>query len=175
MIDTDRLLLRQMTTEDVDELVAIHAEPEVARFMGAFDRVKVSEWLEQNQRDWSEHGYGRLAMVDRATGRLLGRTGLKYWPQFRETEVGWVLRPDAWGHGFATEAALACAEWGFENLDLPYITAMIRPDNRRSIHVAERLDMSPLREDILLEEPVVVYSISREEWTTGRARATPRP
>jgi RimJ/RimL family protein N-acetyltransferase len=72
---------------------------------------------------------------------------------------------DIWGHGFAIEAALACAEWGFQNFDLPYLTAMIRPDNRRSIRVAERLDMSPLREDLLLEEPVVVYSINREEWT----------
>jgi RimJ/RimL family protein N-acetyltransferase len=43
---------------------------------------------------------------------------------------------------------------------------MIRPDNRRSIRVAERLGMSPLREDILLEEPVVVHSIDREEWTS---------
>jgi RimJ/RimL family protein N-acetyltransferase len=165
MIDTDRLLLRQMTATDLDEFVAIHAEPEVVRFMGVFDRVKASEWMQANQRDWSERGYGRLAIVDRATGRLLGRSGLKYWPQFQETEVGWVLRPDAWGHGVATEAALACAEWGFQNLDLPYLTAMIRPDNRRSIRVAERLGMSPLRRDILLDEPVVVHSISREEWT----------
>jgi RimJ/RimL family protein N-acetyltransferase len=171
MIHTDRLLLRQMTPEDLDELVAIQAEPEVARFMGAFDRVMASAWMQENQREWSERGYGRLAIVDRATGRLLGRTGLKYWPQFGETEVGWVLRPDAWGHGFATEAALACAEWGFTNLDLPYLTAMIRRDNRRSIRVAERLDMSPLREDVFLDEPVVVYSVSREEWTSRAPRA----
>ena len=46
---------------------------------------------------------------------------------------------------------------------------MIRPDNRRSIRVAERLDMSPLREDLLLGEPVVVYSISREQWTAANA------
>jgi RimJ/RimL family protein N-acetyltransferase len=162
MIETDRLLLRQLTAEDLDELVAIHAEPEVVRFMGSFDRARTSEWMEQNQRDWTEHGYGRLAIVDRGTGRLLGRTGLKYWPQFRETEVGWVLRPDAWGQGFATEAALACVEWGFQNLDLPYVTAMIRPDNKRSIRVAERLGMTPLREDILLGDPVVVYSVDRE-------------
>jgi RimJ/RimL family protein N-acetyltransferase len=168
MIDTHRLLLRQMTTKDLDELVAIHAEPDVLRFMGAFDRVKASEWMQQSQREWSERGYGRLAIADRASGRLLGRTGLKYWPQFKETEVGWVLRPDAWGHGFATEAALACAVWGFQNFDLPYLTAMIRPDNRRSVRVAERLDMSPLREDLLLEEPVVVYSITRDEWGPRR-------
>lgn len=165
MIDTDRLLLRRLTADDLDELVAIHAEPEVARFMGTFDRVEATEFLQQNRRDWSEHGYGRLAVVDRATGRLLGRSGLKYFPQFRETEVGWVLRPDAWGHGLATEAGRACVAWGFGSLDAPYLTAMIRPDNRRSIAVAERLGMSPLREDVLLGEPVVVYSIERAAWS----------
>jgi RimJ/RimL family protein N-acetyltransferase len=171
MIDTDRLLLRQMIPEDLDELVEIHAEPEVVRFMGSFDRVETSEWMQENLREWSERGHGRLAIVDRATGRFLGRTGLKYWPQFRETEVGWVLRPGVWGHGFATEAALACVEWGFQNLDLPYLTAMIRPDNRRSIRVAERLGLTPLREDIHFGKPVVVYSISRDQWTSRQSSA----
>jgi RimJ/RimL family protein N-acetyltransferase len=164
MIDTARLLLRQPNTEDLDELVAIHAEAEVARFMGEWDRIRVSKWLEQNQRDWSERGYGRLAIVDRATGQLLGRSGLKYWPEFQETEVGWLLRPDAWRHGFATEAARACGDWGFHNLDLPHLTAMLHPDNDRSIRVADRLGMSPLRDDIFMGESVVVYSISREDW-----------
>jgi RimJ/RimL family protein N-acetyltransferase len=163
VIETDRLLLRRLTADDVDELVAIHAEPEVIRFMGVFDRARVREWLHQNERDWAEHGYGRLAIAERATGRLLGRSGLKRWPQFQETDVGWLLRPDVWGKGMATEAGRACTEWGFEQLQLPYITAMIRADNGRSIRVAERLAMSPLRDDILLGDPVVVYSAKREQ------------
>jgi RimJ/RimL family protein N-acetyltransferase len=167
VIETDRLVLRPMTADDVDELVAIHAEPQVARFMGDFDRAAALELVELNERAWSEHGRARLAVVDRATGRLLGRSGLRYWPQFRETEVGWVLRPDAWGQGLATEAARACADWGFQNLDIPYLTAMIRPDNVRSIRVAERLGMTPLRDDVLLGEPVVVYSVGREKWSSS--------
>jgi RimJ/RimL family protein N-acetyltransferase len=163
-IETTRLLLRRPTVEDVDELVAIHAEPAVRRFMGPFDRPEALRWMERNQRDWDEHGYGRLAIVEPPGGRLLGRTGLKYWPQFGETEVGWVLRPDAWGRGLATEAAAACLDWGFRNLELSYITAMIRPDNARSIGVAARLGMRPLREDVLMEEGVTVYSVSRTSW-----------
>ncbi len=64
------------------------------------------------------------AVLGRLSGRFLGRVGLKYWPQFDETEVGWVLRRDAWGHGYATEAARACLDWGFGNLAIPY-----HPDN----------------------------------------------
>jgi RimJ/RimL family protein N-acetyltransferase len=63
--------------------------------------------------------------------------------------------------------------WGFRNLDVPYVTAMIGPDNLRSIRVAERLGMTPLRADVVLNDPVVVYSISREEWAaTSSERAT---
>jgi RimJ/RimL family protein N-acetyltransferase len=65
------------------------------------------------------------------------------WLQFEETEVGWAFRRDAWVHGYATEAARACLEWGFGSLDVPYLTAMIHPDNEASIQLARRLGMSP--------------------------------
>lgn len=167
-VETERLLLRPLTTDDIDELVAIHAEPEVRRFMGPFDRGRVMEWLALVERDYAEGRPGRLAVIERISGRLLGRSGLKYWPQFSETEVGWVLHPGAWGRGYATEAGRASAEWGFQNLDVPYLTAMVRPDNHRSIAVAERIGMSPLRSDTLLGDPVTVYSISRGDWTPSR-------
>jgi hypothetical protein len=72
-------------------------------------------------------------------GRFLGRAGLRYWPQFDETEIGWVLCWDAWGRGYASEAAGAILDWGFEVVPAPYITAMIDTDNERSIRVARRL------------------------------------
>jgi RimJ/RimL family protein N-acetyltransferase len=165
LIETERLLLRPLTSDDVDELVALHAEREVERFMGPFDRASVIEWLALVQEDYAARRPGRLAIIERVSGRFLGRSGLKYWPQFAETELGWVLHPDEWGHGYATEAGQSCARWGFLNLDVARLTAMIRPDNARSIAVAQRIGMTPLRPDVLLGEPVTVYSISRERWT----------
>jgi RimJ/RimL family protein N-acetyltransferase len=161
LIETDRVLLRPLTTADLDEVVEMHATPEVIRTMGTYDRAAAAVRLEHAEREWQERGHGLVAIIERATGRFLGRSGLKYWPEFDETEVGWVLRPDAWGHGFATEAGRACIDWGFEALEVPYLTAMIVPDNGRSIHVAERLGMQPLRTDLLMDLPVVVYSIGR--------------
>jgi RimJ/RimL family protein N-acetyltransferase len=167
LIETERLHLRALTSDDLDDLVALHAEPAVERFMGSLDRPRLIEWLSRVERDWSTYGYSRMAMVDRTTDRLIGRTGLKRWPEFDETEVGWVLHPGAWGRGFATEGARACAQWGFENLDLPYLTAMIRPANLRSIAVAQRLGMTPLRADILMGDSVVVYAVASEAWAPG--------
>jgi RimJ/RimL family protein N-acetyltransferase len=163
VIETDRLLLRPLTTADLDEVVEMHAMPEVKRTMGAFDRASARERLERNELEWKERGHGLVAILERATGRFLGRSGLKYWPQFDETEVGWVLRADAWGHGFATEAGRACIDWGFRELTVPYLTAMIVADNHRSIAVATRLGMRPLRSDSLWELPVVVYAIARTD------------
>ena len=161
VIETDRLLLRPLITADLDEVAAMHAMPEVVRTMGTFGRASTLARLERNEEEWREHGYGLVAVIERATGRFLGRSGLKYWPQFDETEVGWVLRAEAWGCGYATEAGRACIEWGFASLDVPYLTAMIRPDNDRSIRVAERLGMAPVRPDLLFDLPVTVYSLQR--------------
>lgn len=167
-IETDRLLLRPLTTSDLDEVVEMHAMPEVKRTMGAFDRRAAQARLKRNELEWNERGHGLVAIIERASGRFLGRSGLKYWPQFDETEVGWVLRADVWGQGFATEAGQACLDWGFRDLTVPYLTAMIVADNHRSIGVAERLGMEPLRSDSLMDLPVVVYAISR---SASRARS----
>lgn len=161
VIETERLVLRPLTLADVDEFVAMHAAPEVIDTMGSYTREAAVERLERNEREWRERGCGLVALTERATGRFVGRSGLKYWPQFGETEVGWVLHPGFWGRGFAVEAARACLDWGFGNLDVPYITAMILPENIRSLRVAERLGMTPLRSDTLYDLPVIVHSIDR--------------
>ena len=150
---------------DLDEFVALHRDPEVVRFVRALDRSQAEERLQANEQEWGERGHGLLAVLDRSSGRLLGRVGLKYWPQFRETEAGWLLRRDAWGHGYATEAGWACLRWGFAALSVSYITAMIQPENTRSIRVARRLGFEPVREDMLLGDPVIVHAVKREDWT----------
>lgn len=160
-IETERLLLRPIAIEDLDEFVALHADPEVTRFIRPFDRAAAEERLHRDAREWQQRGHGLLAVLDRENGSFLGRAGLKYWPQFDETEAGWVLRREAWGQGYATEAAGACIEWGFSTFEVPYLTAMIGAGNVRSIRVAERLGFTPLRDDVLLDEPVVVYALQR--------------
>jgi RimJ/RimL family protein N-acetyltransferase len=90
LIETDRLILRPLGIADLDELVAMHDTPEVMRTLGSLDRSAALARLELNEREWDQRGHGLVAVMDRPTGRFLGRSGLKYWPQFDETEVGWV-------------------------------------------------------------------------------------
>ena len=166
-IETDRLYLRAMTMRDADDVFALHSEPEVREFMRPFDRDEVIERLRRDGEDWREYGHGLFALLGSDDGRFLGRIALKYWPQFEEAEVGWVLRHEAWGHGYATEAARACAAWGFRQFDYPYLTAMIRPETVRSIRVAERLGMTPLREDLLFDVSVVVHAVERASFPSN--------
>lgn len=85
----------------------------------------------------------------------------QYWEQFDEVELGWTLRADHWGHGYATEAARACLAWGFATLDDGYFTALMRPGNETSVKVAERPGFAPRREDLLQGRPVTVYAVDR--------------
>lgn len=105
LIETERLRLRPMERGDLDEFATLHADPEVTEFVRALDRPAAEERLEQDEREWRERGHGLFAVLDAADGTFLGRCGLKYWPQFDETELGWVLRRQSWGRGYATEAA----------------------------------------------------------------------
>jgi RimJ/RimL family protein N-acetyltransferase len=158
---TERLLMRPASAEDVEDLVLLHEDPLVRETFGAPSRAEIEEWVGRAEDEWAERGYGRLTLLDPGSGAFLGRCGLKYWPEFGEVEVGWVLAPGARGRGIATEAGRACLAWAFRDLDVPYVTAFIGPGNANSIAVAERLGMTPLREDALHGEPVVVYALSR--------------
>ncbi len=168
VIETHRLLLRPVSQGDLDDLAELYGDPEVTRFVSRLDRSQTQDHLRRAERSWQERGHGTFAVLDGASGRFVGRVSLRYWGQFDETEVGWVLRRDAWNHGYATEAGHACLDWAFTHLAIPYLTAMVHPDNVRSSRVAERLGMQPLRMDVLLGEPVRVYAITREEWASRR-------
>ena len=79
------------------------------------------------------------------------------------------------GHGYATEAAQACMNWGFATLDDEYFTALIRPGNDASVQVAERLGFAPRREDHLQGRPVTVYAVDRPADLPGLRRGPVPP
>jgi RimJ/RimL family protein N-acetyltransferase len=158
---TEHLLMRPPEESDLDALVAFHEDPLVEKVFGEATRDEVAEWIAIARGGWQRRGHGRVVLLDREDGSFLGRSGLRHWPEFDEVEVGWSLTAAARGRGLATEAGSFWLDWGLRELDVPYLTANIDPDNTASIAVAERLGMAPLREDTLQGGPVVVYSIGR--------------
>jgi RimJ/RimL family protein N-acetyltransferase len=162
-LETERLTLRRLTHADADGLVELFNDPEVRDFIAVngYTHANAVARIAADEHEWTELGHRVLAIEERSSGRFAGRIVLWDWPQFAETELGWTLLPDARGRGIATEAARAVADWGFANLEVPYLISLIDPANERSIAVAERLGMTVLRRDELDGEPHLVYGLSR--------------
>ena len=117
---------------------------------------------------WSLLGYGMFAAEERTTGELVGRVGLMRHPDWPlegpKVEVGWTLRRSAWGRGYATEGAKASLAFGFEELGLPTIFSMTRPDNARSQAVMERCGLT-VRGELEFHGSRLLYSaIDRGDW-----------
>ncbi|WP_307805924.1 GNAT family N-acetyltransferase [Streptomyces chrestomyceticus] len=141
--------------------MTLHADPRVNRFVGAASHRQAVERLTAIERQWAERGHGLCTVELRSNGDFIGRSGLQYWEQFDEVELGWTLRAEHWEHGYATKAAEACLAWGFATLDDAYFTALMRPGSKASLRVAERLGFSPRREDLLHGNPVTVDAVDR--------------
>ena len=160
-VRTERLLLRPIAVEDAEAMAAIYADPEVARFVHGLDLEGTRAQLERWVREWHTRGLGTFAIVEAASGDFIGRAGVKYWPEFDFTEVGWVLRRDVWGRGYAKEAGRASLDFAFANSDLELITAIIAHGNDASVTVATRLGMEPWREQVMFGMECTIYAARR--------------
>lgn len=144
-VDTDRLCLRQFSSEDVDRLYSvIGAEGVLDYFPGNAtpSREMAARMIESILAHWDQHGFGLWALETGGTGAFLGRCGLQYLPETDEIEVDFVLDPAVWGRGYATEAARASLEYGFECLDADEIVGIVHPDNAASRRVLEKIGMT---------------------------------
>ena len=148
-LETGRLLMPPLSAAHTAALAEVYADPEVARYIGgtALDAAGTAAQVARFETVWREHGYGQSALVDRQTGALLGRAGLHPWPQWGETELGYVLARHAQGRGLAREAAEAWLGVAAGTLGLDRLTAVIHPDNAPSRALAARLGFRVHRED----------------------------
>ena len=178
-VKTSRLDLRRFHREDLDELVAVFAHPEVWHFPfgRAFDRTETQAFLERQIDHWAQCGFGCWVARDRATDRIIGYVGLSvptFLPEILPAvEVGWRFAPTAWGNGYATEGATAALDEAFTTLDLDIVCSLPQSDNPRSCRVAERLGMRRVEERVVPaneqrgEVTAVVYEIDRAGWRAG--------
>lgn len=161
-VHTSRLLLRGFRAGDLDAHAAMDADPEVMRYMGgAVDREESWRRMAAHIGHWLLRGYGTWAVERKADGVLVGRIGLwnpEGWPG---VEIGWKLARQAWGNGYATEAARAAIEWGWHMLDVPALISLIHPQNEASIRVAERLGMHRARQQTINGQRALVFEQRR--------------
>lgn len=174
-IETERLILRPPQIEDFDGWTALLADAESARFIGgAVSRPEAWRNMMVVAGSWAIHGFGMFSVIEKAGNRWIGRIGPwqpEGWPG---TEVGWGLLRDAWGKGYAAEAAAASMDYAFDVLDWERVIHTIVPANEPSRKLAQRLGSQHLGTCHLPppidEPPNELWGQTREQWQLRRTR-----
>jgi RimJ/RimL family protein N-acetyltransferase len=146
MIETERLILRPWRDEDADEFVRVTNTPAVMAHLGGVDDpARLAQSCGRQQAMQAEHGHCFWIVERKADRALLGFCGLKIGNVGTidgEIEIGWRLREDAWGQGYAREAAEASLAWAWKNLKVDRVMAITVPANTASWGLMTRLGMT---------------------------------
>ncbi len=172
ILETERLILRPPAAEDFEPWVTFGADYEVARFIGGVQTpAMVWRTMCAVAGAWTINGFSMFSVVEKDTGRWVGRLGPWMpigWPG---KEVGWALAREAWGKGYATEGATAAIDWAFDELGWDDVIHAIDPANSRSSNVARKLGSAHLRDAVLpdpLNVPVQIWGQTRESWRSRK-------
>lgn len=166
-IHTRRLWLRRFTPDDLDELALIFSDPLVLKYLTpgrAATREETKHVLLSMTRHWQRHGYGRWAVVEQCTQRLIGYGGLRCFDG--TPELVYLLDRPYWNCGFATEIARGSLDYGFMQRKFERIIALARPDNLASRRVMEKAGMSYERDANFFDVDVVLYAMTRSQYLT---------
>ncbi len=173
VLETARLILRVPRAEDFDRYAELLADESAARYIGGqLSRAAAWRRFLQMPGAWLVQGFAMFSVVDKASGRWLGQLGPwrpEGWPG---NEVGWSFHPDAWGFGYATEAAEAAIDWAFHTLEWTDVIHCIDPANVPSQKLAQRLGSRNLG-PVCMPPPydglaTDMWGQSREEWFARR-------
>lgn len=164
VITTERLTLRKMTTDDVANLMKILADPEAMKYYPkTMNDEETLGWIQRTLSNYERLGVGFWAVEDKITGQFLGQCGII--PQELDgvnvMEIAYLFVRQEWGKGYASEAAKACKEYGFQTLGLHTMFSFIDVNNAASVRVAERNGMQIEKKINKWGKDVLVYSVSK--------------
>jgi ribosomal-protein-alanine N-acetyltransferase len=142
LFESERLAFREFSLDDAPALYRLNADPEVIRYTGDPPFASPHEALSflLNYDAYRVDGYGRWAVISKDNREFLGWCGLKN--TAGDVDLGYRFFRSAWGQGYATEAALACLDYGFRQLDMKRIIARVLPENTASCRVLEKAGMT---------------------------------
>ena len=171
-LETERLILRAPRAEDFEAWAAFAGDEESMRHLGG-PQSRAIAWrgICTMTGAWEIRGFSMFSVIEKSTGRWVGRLGPwepEGWPG---TEVGWGLSRDVWGKGYATEGATAAIDWVFDTLGWDEVIHTIEPANTASQAVARRLGSAILRPAHMpppFNDVIDAWGQSREQWRTRR-------
>lgn len=168
---TERLHLRPFRPDDFEAHAEICADPEVMRYIRAGPLGRAESWwqMARYMGHWQLRGYGLWAVVELSTQRLIGHLGYLDPEGGHGFELGWALARASWGKGYAFEGTRAAVDHAFTALERSHLVCLIRPENTRSIRLAEKLGAVFERETEESGNRLHIYGIRRPK----PARASP--
>jgi RimJ/RimL family protein N-acetyltransferase len=163
-LETERLRLRPFRHDDLPAYASFSADPEVMRYIAAGATLTTAEAWRQMAffvGHWGLLGYGMWALARKDDDALVGRVGFLHPPGWPDFELGWLLGRPFWGRGYALEGARIALRYAFETLGRTRVISLIRPENARSIKLAEALGERRHAEVELLGGRALVYEVTR--------------
>jgi len=140
-IETDRLLIREFEPDDVDSMTAVYGDARVMEHVcvGVLDRERTAALLTQYREAQERDGFSTWALVEKASGAVVGDAGFGVYLPTAEPELGYTLAAAVWGRGYGFEAARACVDAAFTHLPHGRLVAKVKAENEHSLRIAERL------------------------------------
>ncbi len=164
---TERLILRDWTTDDTDSYAALSADPEVMRHIGdgqPRDHAYAEDFIKRMIQHQETRGWMRFAIEHQETGELMGFSGFD--DKNGPLDFGWRLSRPFWGGGYGFEASAAALWVGQNTFGLTKITAQSYPENVGSIRIMQKMGMSQIGDSEEFGRPLVVYGFPAE-WPDG--------
>jgi ribosomal-protein-alanine N-acetyltransferase len=162
ILETDRLLLRELNINDAGSFYKLNLNPNVLKYTGnsAFKNIEEAKEFLINYSDYEENGIGRWAVINKSNHEFLGWCGLKYDNALDETDIGFRFFEEYWNKNYATESAKACINYGFDKLGLKVILGRAMSQNKASIKVLEKIGLVFSREfEFDKNDKGVIYKI----------------
>jgi RimJ/RimL family protein N-acetyltransferase len=163
LLTTERTLLRPFTLADAPAALAWFSDPEVMRFIpGGADRglAAVEQRLSRYVSHQELHGFSKWLVVDRVTEAFIGDSGLFYFPDGERIELGFRLRRERWGQGYAAEVARAWIAWFQRRFPGRTLHAMTHPEHHRSQGLLARLGFTATGTEVLYDHPFHIFALA---------------
>lgn len=161
ILETNRLYLREITTNDAEQAYLLNLDPDVIKYTGddAFESIEAARDFLSKYDHYKKYGFGRWGVIDKTNHEFLGWCGLKYNEDINEYDIGFRFFKKNWNKGYATESALACLDLGFNKFSMPQIIGRAAKENYASIKVLQKIGLTYWKDDELHNNEAVIYKV----------------
>lgn len=144
-METENLYLRRFTLDDAEAYWPLTSMPEILRYTGEQPQASLDDVRHilstRPLKDYATRGYGRMACIEKSSGRLIGFSGLKFVEELNEVDIGYRFLPDCWGKGYATESARLLMQHGAKEHGIERVIGLVQPENVASARVLGKLGL----------------------------------